>query len=202
MGVVVRGSGSGDPALDKLWCRFDLCAPGFRRVAIHAVTFVDRTDRLRFEVEAPILDPSDPWVPPELRTTSSSNRCFEQRLFSPLFGEPAPMANGLSAKARARLRVLKEVRRKWQGAHSLVERAAAAKQDNHHLIRQISRASHDVGLILRENGFVNLAENVNQMAALINRGGPIERKLKRMRQLVGTVGTGLERAERVTKKKG
>ena len=205
LGLVVRGSGSDDPALDKIWCRFDLCARGYRRVAIHAVTFVDRTDRLRFEVEAPILNPSgemDPWVPPELRTTSPSNRCFEERLFSPLFGEPAPMADKLSAKARARLCVLNEARRKWGRAHSLVERVVSAKQGHHHLIRQISRASQDVGLILVENGLLNLAENANQIAALINRGGPIDRKFARMRELVGTVRTGLERAEKVTRRRG
>ena len=205
LGVVVRGSGSDDPASDKVWRRFDLCARGYRRVAIHAVTCVERTDWLRFEVEAPILNPSgemDPWVPPELRTTSPSNRCFEERLFSPLFGEPAPMADKLSAKARARLAALKEVRRKWGHAHSLVERVVSAKQGHHHLISQISRASQDVGLILVENGFLGLAENANEIAALINRGGPIERKFTRMRELVGTVRNGLERAEKVTKERG
>jgi len=112
------------------------------------------------------------------------------------------MADKLSAKARARLHVLREARRKWQGAHSLVERVVSAKQGHHHLISQISRASQDVGLILVENGLLDLAENANQIAALINRGGPIERKFTRMRELVGEVRTGLERAERVTKKRG
>jgi len=205
LGVVVRGSGSDDPASDKVWRRFDLCARGYRRVAIHAVTCVERTDWLRFEVEAPILNPSgemDPWVPPELRTTSPSNRCFEERLFSPLFGEPALMAVKLSAKARARLHALKEARREWARAHSLVERVVSAKHGHHHLISQISRASQDVGLILVENGFLGLAENANEIAALINRGGPIERKFTRMRELVGTVRNGLERAEKVTKERG
>ncbi len=112
------------------------------------------------------------------------------------------MADKLSAKARARLRVLKEARRKWARAHSLVERVVYAKQGHHHLIRQISRTSQDVGLILVENGLLDLAENANQIAALIDRGGPVERKVARMRELVGTVRTGLKRAERVTERKG
>jgi len=204
VGVVVR-AGSDDPASDKVWCRFDLCAPGYRRVAIHSVTFADRTDRLRFEVEPPILNPSaemDPWVPPELLTTSPSNRCFEQRLFSPLFGEPAPMTDKLSPKARARLVALKEAQRKWGLAHSLVERVVSAKQGQHHLIRQIRRASQDVGQILLENGLLDLAENANEIAALISRGGRIDRQFPRMRELVGTVSSDLKRAERATKKRG
>jgi hypothetical protein len=112
------------------------------------------------------------------------------------------MEDKLSARARARLGVLKEAQQKWARAHSLVERVVSAKQGHHHLIRQISRASQDVGLILVENGLLDLAENVNQIATLISRGGPIERKFTRMRELVGTVRNGLERAEKVTKKRG
>ena len=112
------------------------------------------------------------------------------------------MAGKLSAKARARLRVLKEARQKWGRAHSLMERVVSANQGHHHLIRQIRRASQDVGLILVENGFRNLAEDANEIAALIKRRGPIERKFTRMRELVGTVRTGLERAEKVTKRRG
>jgi hypothetical protein len=112
------------------------------------------------------------------------------------------MAVKLSAKARARLHALKEARREWARAHSLVERAVSAKQGHHHLIRQISRASQDAGLILMESGFLGLAENANPIAALISQGGPMDWKFTRMRELVGTVRSGLERAENVTKKRG
>ena len=59
-----------------------------------------------------------------------------------------------------------------------------------------------MGLGSVENGFLGLAENANESAGLSNRGGPIERKFTRMRELVGTVRNGLERAEKVTKERG
>ena len=112
------------------------------------------------------------------------------------------MADKLSAKALTRLGVLEEARRRWDHVYSLVERVVSAKEGHEHLISQISRASQDVGRILAENGLVVIAENVDQIAALIRQGGPVERKFGRMRELVGTVRTGMEQAERVTKKGG
>ena len=112
------------------------------------------------------------------------------------------MAHKLSAKARMRLGVLKEAREKWGHVHSLVEKVVSAKEGHNHLIRQIIRASHDVGMILADNGFPEITESADQIVALINQGGPIERKFARMRELVGTVRTGLERVERATKKRG
>ena len=112
------------------------------------------------------------------------------------------MADKLSGKARAKLGALKEARRKWAHVHSLVERVVSAKQGHHHLISQISRASQDVGQILADNGLLVLAEDANQLAALIKRGGSVERKFTKMRELVGAVRTGMEQAERVTDKGG
>ncbi len=115
-------------------------------------------------------------------------------------GREVPMADKLSAKARVKLGALKKARQKWAHVHSLVERVVSAKQGHHHLISQISRASQGVGKILADNGLLVLAEDANQIAALIKRGGAVERKFAKMRELVGTVRTGIERAERVTKK--
>ena len=110
------------------------------------------------------------------------------------------MADKLSAKARAKLGALKEARRKWDHVHSLVERLVSTEQGRHHLTSQISRASQDVREILADKGLPVLAEDANEMTALINRGGSVDRKFTRMRELVSTVRTGMERAERVTKK--
>ncbi len=109
------------------------------------------------------------------------------------------MADKLSAKARAKLGALKEARRKWDHVHSLVERLVSTEQGRHHLISQIGRASQDVREILADKGLPVLAEDAHEMTALINRGGSVDRKFTRMRELVGSVRTGMEQAERVTK---
>ena len=117
-------------------------------------------------------------------------------------GREVNMAGKLSPKARMRLGVLEEARRKWDHVHSLVERLVSAKEDHHHLKNQISRASLAVGRLLADNGLPVIAEDVDQIAGLIRQGGPIERKFTRMRELVGRVRTGMELAESVTRKQG
>ncbi len=113
------------------------------------------------------------------------------------------MADKLSAKAQATLGALKEARRKWERVHSLVERVVSAKRGHHHqLMSQIRRASEDVGRIFADNGLPLLADHAHQIAVLIKRGGAVERKFPKMRELVGAVRAGMDRAERVTKKGG
>ncbi len=111
------------------------------------------------------------------------------------------MADKLSPKAQATLAALKEARRKWERVHSLVERVVSAKRGHHHqLMSQIRRASEDAGRIFAQNSLPLLAENAHQIAVLIKRGGAVERKFSKMRELVGAVRAGMDRAERVTKK--
>ncbi len=113
------------------------------------------------------------------------------------------MADRLSAKAQATLAALKEARRKWDRVHSLVERVVSAKRGHHHqLMSQIRRASEDAARIFAQNSLALLAENAHQLAVLIKRGGAVERKFAKMRELVGGVRAGMDRAERVTKKGG
>ncbi len=112
------------------------------------------------------------------------------------------MAHKISAKARMKLGVLEEARRKWDHVHSLVEKLVSAKEDHHHLKSQIRRASLDVGRLLADNGLPFIAEDVDQITRLIRQGGPIERKFARMRELVGRVRAGMERAESATRKQG
>ncbi len=118
-------------------------------------------------------------------------------------GGEVGMADRLSAKAQATLAALKEARRKWDRVHSLVERVVSAKRGYHHqLMSQIRRASEDAARIFAQNSLPLLAENAHQIAVLIKRGGAVERKFPKMRELVGAVRAGRDRAERVTKKGG
>jgi len=87
LAAVVRTYGSDDPMACKIWVRFDLCAPGYRRVAIHELEFNDAKRSILFK--DPVFDPKgnmNLWVPPTLRTDSAQIRTIEKRFFSPLFG--------------------------------------------------------------------------------------------------------------------
>ena len=122
------------------------------------------------------------------------------------------VAHKLSAKARIRLGVLEEARRKWDRVHALVEKVVSASHSEQsrretgrgspvqHLVSQLSRASHDVSRLFADKGLEGLAQEAAQIADLIRRGGPIERHFARMRELVGTVSTAMELAERKAKK--
>ena len=112
------------------------------------------------------------------------------------------MAHKLTAKARVRLGCLAEAQVKWQHVHSLVARLVSGKEEVHPLKRQIARASQKVGQILSESGVTFLAEGANELAKLARGGGSIERKFRRIRELVGTVSAGMERAEGTIKKGG
>ena len=124
------------------------------------------------------------------------------------------MAEKLSAKARVKLGALEEARRKWDHVHSLVEKLVSAShrhqqsrsktsggsQEVQNLKIQLSRASYDMVRMLTDRGLAVLGEDAGQIAALIRQGGPIERRFRRMRELVGMMSMAIEQAEKVTRR--
>jgi len=106
------------------------------------------------------------------------------------------MAKKLSSKAMKKLETLAEARRKWDRVRSLVEMLASQKTGQDMYLSQIKRASEDVGRVFMNGGYGPLAGNANDMALLVRRGGTIQTKLGAMRELVGSVLGGIERAEK------
>lgn len=109
------------------------------------------------------------------------------------------MAGKLSAKAQRKLAALEEAQRKWDRVHSLVERAASDPSGQGLVMRQIRRASEDVGRVFLNNGFTALAEATKQMTLLSSRGGSVEMRVRGMREIVGAVATSIERAAKAVK---
>ncbi len=106
------------------------------------------------------------------------------------------MAKKLSAKAMKKLDTLAEAKRKWDRVHSLVEMAATQKTGQDMYLNQIKRAAEDVGRVFMNGGYGPLAGSANDMALLVRRGGSLQSKLYAMRETVGTVFGGIERAEK------
>jgi hypothetical protein len=106
------------------------------------------------------------------------------------------MAQKLSSKAMKRLETLTEARRKWDRVRSLVEQVASQKTGQDMFLTQIKRASEDVGRVFMNGGYGPLGGNANDMALLVKRGGTLQAKLGAMRELVGSVFGGIERAEK------
>ena len=111
------------------------------------------------------------------------------------------MAGKLSAKAQRELAALEEARRKWDRVHSLVEKAGSERSGQGLVFRQIRRASEDVGRIFINNGFTALAEATKRMALLTRRGASVQTKVRGMREIVGVVGTSIERTAKALKDK-
>ena len=106
------------------------------------------------------------------------------------------MAKKLSSKAQKKLDVLQEARRKWDRVRSLVEQAATQKTGQDMYLSQIRRTAEDVGRVFMAGGYGPLADGANQISLLVKRGGTLQSKLRSMRELVGTVHSGIERAEK------
>ena len=106
------------------------------------------------------------------------------------------MAKKLSSKAMKKLETLTEARRKWDRVRSLVEMLASQKTGHDMYLSQIKRASEDVGRVFMNGGYGPLAGNANDMAILVKRGGSLQSKLGAMREIVGSVLGGIERAEK------
>ena len=106
------------------------------------------------------------------------------------------MAKKLSSKAMKQLETLTEARRKWDRVRSLVETVASQKTGQDMFLTQIKRAAEDVGRVFMNGGYGPLAGNANDMAVLVKRGGSLQSKLGAMRELVGSVLGGIDRAEK------
>ncbi len=106
------------------------------------------------------------------------------------------MGSKLSNRAQMKLAALEEARRKWDRVHHLVEMVATQKVGQDMYLTQIRRASEDVGRVFLNNGYGPLADSAKQMALLVRRGGTIQSRVRSMREQVGSVRAGIERAEK------
>ncbi len=106
------------------------------------------------------------------------------------------MGKKVSSKGLKKLDTLAEARRKWDRVHSLVETTAAAKTGQDMYLGQIKRAAEDVGRVFMNGGYGPLAGNANDLAMLVKRGGSMQTKVRNMREIVGSVYGGIDRAEK------
>lgn len=106
------------------------------------------------------------------------------------------MAQKLSSNAMKKLEVLTEARRKWDRVHSLVEMTASQKTGQDMYLSQIKRTSEDVARVCMNGGYGPLAGNAGEMALIVRRGGSLQTKLRQMREVVGSVHNGIDRAEK------
>lgn len=104
------------------------------------------------------------------------------------------MAGKLSGPSQRVMESLLEAQRKWSRVHSLVEQVAGARTGQDMYLTMIWRAASDVNRIFMSAGQGTLADQSNQLAMVVRRGGKLESKLGVMRELVANVGTGIERA--------
>jgi len=95
-----------------------------------------------------------------------------------------------------KLDVLAEARRKWDRVHSLVEMTASQKVGQDMYLGQIRRAAEDVSRVLMNGGYGPLAGSAGEMALTTKRGGTLQTKLRQMREIVGSVHAGIDRAEK------
>jgi len=106
------------------------------------------------------------------------------------------MAKKLSSNAMKKLETLAEARRKWDRVHSLVEMTASQKTGQDMYLSQIKRASEDVARVCMNGGYGPLAGNAGEMALIVRRGGSLPTKIRQMREIVGSVHNGIDRAEK------
>jgi hypothetical protein len=117
----------------------------------------------------------------------------------------------LSGRARGKLAVLDEVRRKWDHVHALVQqiyarrtagttRGALSKSSEAPLgamMRQLTRQSAEIAQLLADSGFAPLAEDVQQLMTLARLSGAVQKaRLFRMKELVAVGYEGIELADR------
>jgi hypothetical protein len=106
------------------------------------------------------------------------------------------MVHKLSSGAQRKLDALEEARRKMDRIHSLVEMAGSQPTGEDMYLGQIRRAAADVGRVFMNNGYGPLADATNQMTLATKRSGKIQTKVRSLRELVGSVRAGMERAEK------
>jgi hypothetical protein len=119
---------------------------------------------------------------------------------------------GISPKARAKLAVLAEARRKWGHLRALVEQAMATssgtfgssgasaqmqQESQRRLMAQIGRMAGDVDQMLGERGFGAFTGDISELAQLARRGGRATlATMSRMREVVSQVSAAFDIAER------
>ncbi len=106
------------------------------------------------------------------------------------------MGAKLSGSAQRALESLEEARRKWERVRSLVEQAASARTGTDMFLTMIWRAATDVNRIFMSAGQGVLADQANQLAMLVKRGGALSTKLRPMREFVAAVNAGIDRAKK------
>ena len=106
------------------------------------------------------------------------------------------MGSKLSSKALKKLAALEEAKRKWDRVHALVEQAATQPASLDVLLRGCRHASEDVSRIFSNSGFGPLADAADGLRLVMRRAGAFSTKLGAMREVVGSVYTGIERAVR------
>lgn len=109
------------------------------------------------------------------------------------------MVPRLSANALRRLAVLKEAKRKWDRVHALVEQAATNAGTREVFLRQCQRAAQDVQRLLEGDGFKELADATDQLKTVIKRPGSFQARLGSMREVVGLIHTGIDRADKAVR---
>ena len=104
------------------------------------------------------------------------------------------MGSKLRGRDLLKLQVLEEAKRKWDRIHALVEQSSVQPTDLEVLMRQCHRTSNDVGRVLLNGGFGQLAGIPTELAFLIKRSGRFESRLGAMRDLIGQGYAGIDRA--------
>ena len=106
------------------------------------------------------------------------------------------MAGKISPKVQEKMDMLEEGMRKASRIYSLIEQYAAAKNGHDSLASMIRNASTDVSRLFMTAGLGVLADGANQIAMLVKRGGPTPSKFRAMRELIGTLRAGIDRASK------
>lgn len=103
----------------------------------------------------------------------------------------------MSAKAARAMSVLEEGRRKSQRLHGLIEQYCSAKAGQDSLAQSIARAGTDVGRVFMNAGLGVMADQANQIAMGVKRGGHTNSKYRQLRELIGALGAAIDRQEKV-----
>lgn len=106
------------------------------------------------------------------------------------------MGAKLSGSGQQAFEALEEARRKWDRVRALVEQAAGARTGQDMYVMMIGRAARDIRRVFLSAGQGTLADQCNELATTVRRGGRFDSKLRTLRELVAKVDGGIERAVR------
>ncbi len=109
------------------------------------------------------------------------------------------MAKKLSPKGMLRMEAIEEATRKMDRIRGFVEKYAVAKTGQDTLLIPMRRTATDVSRVLLGGGYGVIAESAKQIAQLARGGGNQHTKTRSLRELVGGIYVGLERATRAVR---